>query len=117
MSSNAPANTLHKLQVSFLLANTYAAAQEQLCMLVTRSAQGLSLKTMWHWCQPRHATNCKAVLATQSSVPVHELIRAQEQRRKGQPVEITGWMKPSADVTVPAATLLSEVRRIKPSGC
>lgn len=48
---------------------------------------------------------------------MHELTWAQEQRRKGQPVEISGWMRPSGDVIVPGATLLSEVRKNKALCC
>lgn len=48
-----------------------------------------------------------------SSVPGQELAWAHGQRRKGQPAGITGWMRPSGDVTAPGATLLSEVIRIK----
>lgn len=51
--------------------------------------------------------------AQQSSGPGHGLAWAQGQSRKGQTVEITGWMRPSRDVTVPGATLLSEVIAIK----
>lgn len=47
------------------------------------------------------------------AVPGHEMAWAQGQRRKGQPVEIPGWMRPSRDVTVAGATLLSEVITIK----
>lgn len=37
------------------------------------SAQGLSPKTIWHWCQSRHATNLRAGPAAQQFIPGHEL--------------------------------------------
>ena len=63
----------------------------------------------------RHKLQSRACITV--IYPAHELTWAQEQRRKGQPAEITGWMRPSGDVTVPEATLLSEVKKNKALYC
>lgn len=103
----------------FLSANMYAAVQEQVCMLVTRSWICSRIVPANHLapvsakaCHKLQSRTCITVI-----YPVHELTWAQEQRRKGQPVEITGWMRPSGDVTVPGATLLSEVKKNKALCC
>lgn len=60
-----------------------------------------------------HKWQSRDALASQSSVPGCEMAWEHGHGRKGQPVEITGWMRPSRDITEAGATLLGEMIMIR----
>lgn len=101
----------------------YSAVQKQLCMLVTRS--WICSRTV-----PENHLALVSVKACHKSrsrarIPViHPSAWADMgtrtrvwQGKKGEPTEITGWMRPSGGITVPGATLLSEVKKSKALCC
>lgn len=118
MSSDVPANTLHKLQVSFPLCQ-YVQCCSRTALYAGHTLLDLLKDCPW---KPSGTGVSQGMpqIAKQSlhhSDLPHRMTRAQEQRRKGHYVEICGWMRPSGEVIVPAATLLSKVRKNKALCC